>query len=49
MYPQEYWEACLVSEEEVIPETQMDKYTDVATMGFIGGFIVMMTLDVGLG
>ncbi|NEW80555.1 MAG: ZIP family metal transporter, partial [Gelidibacter sp.] len=25
-----------------------DKYTDVATLGFIGGFIVMMTLDVGL-
>lgn len=35
--------------EEVIPETQRDKYTDVATMGFIGGFIIMMTLDVGLG
>lgn len=35
--------------EEVIPETQRDKYTDVATLGFIGGFIIMMTLDVGLG
>lgn len=35
--------------EEVIPETQQDKYTDVATMGFIGGFIIMMALDVGLG
>ena len=35
--------------EEVIPETQRDKYTDVATLGFIGGFIVMMMLDVGLG
>jgi ZIP family zinc transporter len=35
--------------EEVIPETQRDKYTDVAALGFIGGFIVMMTLDVGLG
>ena len=35
--------------EEVIPETQMDKNTDIATMGFIGGFIMMMTLDVGLG
>jgi ZIP family zinc transporter len=35
--------------EEVIPETQRDKYTDVATLGFIGGFIVMMLLDVGLG
>lgn len=35
--------------EEVIPETQRDKYTDLATMGFIGGFVVMMCLDVGLG
>jgi len=35
--------------EEVIPETQRDKYTDIATLGFIGGFIVMMLLDVGLG
>ena len=35
--------------EEVIPETQRDKYTDIATLGFIGGFIVMMSLDVGLG
>lgn len=34
--------------EEVIPETQRDKYTDWATMGFIGGFLVMMVLDVGL-
>ncbi len=35
--------------EEVIPETQQDKYTDIATLGFVGGFIVMMTLDVALG
>lgn len=35
--------------EEVIPETQLDKYTDIATLGFIAGFIVMMLLDVGLG
>ncbi len=35
--------------EEVIPETQQDKYTDIATMGFIGGFVVMMMLDVALG
>ena len=35
--------------EEVIPETQQDRFTDVATLGFIGGFIVMMTLDVALG
>lgn len=35
--------------EEVIPETQRDNYTDVATLGLIGGFVVMMLLDVGLG
>jgi zinc transporter ZupT len=35
--------------EEVIPETQQDKYTDIATMGFIAGFIIMMSMDVGLG
>ena len=35
--------------EEVIPETQQDNNTDIATLGFIGGFIVMMILDVGLG
>lgn len=34
--------------EEVVPESQRDKYTDIATMGFIAGFIIMMTLDVGL-
>lgn len=35
--------------EEVIPETQLDKNTDVATLGFMAGFVVMMTLDVALG
>ncbi|XOV67240.1 MAG: ZIP family metal transporter [Fluviicola sp.] len=35
--------------EEVIPETQRDKFTDVAVLGFIGGFLVMMILDVALG
>jgi len=35
--------------EEVIPETQQDKHTDIATLGFIGGFVVMMMLDVALG
>lgn len=35
--------------EEVIPETQRDKYTDIAVLGFIAGFTVMMVLDVGLG
>ena len=34
--------------EEVIPETQQDKYTDQATLGFMIGFVIMMTLDVGL-
>ena len=35
--------------EEVVPESQRDKYTDISTLGFIGGFIVMMVLDVALG
>lgn len=35
--------------EEVIPETQRDKFTDIAVLGFIAGFVVMMVLDVGLG
>ena len=32
--------------EEVIPETQRDKYADTAVMSLIGGFILMMILDV---
>lgn len=35
--------------EEVIPETQRDKFADFATMGFVVGFVTMMALDVGLG
>lgn len=35
--------------EEVIPETQRDKYTDRSVLGFIGGFLVMMVLDVAPG
>lgn len=35
--------------EEVIPETQQDKYADIATLGLIIGFIVMMSMDVALG
>lgn len=35
--------------EEVIPETQQDKNTDIATLGLVAGFIVMMSLDVALG
>jgi ZIP family zinc transporter len=33
--------------EEVVPETQLERSTDIATLGFIAGFIVMMVLDVG--
>jgi zinc transporter, ZIP family len=35
--------------EEVIPEAQQDKYTDISTLGLIFGFILMMVLDVALG
>ncbi len=35
--------------EEVVPETQRDQHTDTAALGFIGGFLVMMVLDVALG
>ncbi|TPE46313.1 ZIP family metal transporter [Pontibacter mangrovi] len=35
--------------EEVIPETQRDKFTDQAVLGLIIGFTVMMVLDVALG
>ena len=35
--------------EEVIPESQRGGNTDLATMGLIAGFIVMMVLDVALG
>ena len=35
--------------EELIPESQLDKHTDVATVFTLVGFAVMMTLDVALG
>lgn len=35
--------------EEVIPEAQSEGNTDRATLGLIGGFVLMMALDVGLG
>ncbi|MFH1038353.1 MAG: ZIP family metal transporter [PVC group bacterium] len=35
--------------EELIPESQQGGNTDLATMGAIVGFMVMMTLDVALG
>jgi ZIP family zinc transporter len=38
-----------VSCEEVIPESQASGYGDLATMGLILGFALMMSLDVGLG
>ncbi len=35
--------------EEVIPESQRDGHTDKATLGLMIGFVLMMSLDVGLG
>ncbi len=35
--------------EELIPESQQDKNTDIATIGAMLGFAVMMLLDVALG
>jgi len=35
--------------EELIPESQLGDNTDIATVGAMLGFVVMMVLDVGLG
>lgn len=35
--------------EELIPESQLEKNEDIATIGTMFGFAVMMTLDVALG
>jgi ZIP family zinc transporter len=35
--------------EELIPESQAEKHSDVATVGVMLGFAIMMTLDVALG
>jgi ZIP family zinc transporter len=35
--------------EELLPETTRQGNTDVATMGFLSGFLVMMALDTSLG
>ena len=35
--------------EELIPESQLAKNTDLATLATLAGFAVMMTLDVALG
>jgi ZIP family zinc transporter len=37
-----------VSVEELIPESQRNGNTDIATLGTLLGFSVMMTLDVAL-
>ena len=35
--------------EELIPASQLNKNTDIATLGTLGGFTIMMILDVALG
>ena len=35
--------------EELIPESQADRNTDISTMGAMLGFAIMMMLDVALG
>jgi ZIP family zinc transporter len=35
--------------EELIPESQLGSSTDIATIGAMLGFALMMTLDVALG
>jgi ZIP family zinc transporter len=35
--------------EELIPESQREKSTDIATVGAMLGFALMMDLDVALG
>ena len=35
--------------EELLPETTRQGNTDVATLGFLSGFLVMMAMDTSLG
>jgi ZIP family zinc transporter len=35
--------------EELIPETQQGKHSNMGTIAFALGFVVMMILDVALG
>jgi ZIP family zinc transporter len=35
--------------EELIPESQSGPHSNVATIGAMGGFVVMMVMDVALG
>ena len=35
--------------EELIPEASAGRHSNVPTMSFCGGFVLMMALDVALG
>ena len=35
--------------EELIPESQTNGNTDIATLGLMLGFVIMMVMDVALG
>ena len=35
--------------EELIPEAHLGEHSNVGTLGVMGGFLVMMVLDVALG
>jgi ZIP family zinc transporter len=35
--------------EELIPESAQGEHSDIGTIGFAVGFLIMMTLDVALG
>ena len=35
--------------EELIPESHLGEHSNVGTLGFIAGFVLMMVLDVALG
>ena len=42
-------EMIFVVVEELIPDSQTNGNTDVATLGLMVGFVIMMILDVALG
>ena len=35
--------------EELIPEAHLGEHSNVGTLGVMGGFVIMMILDVALG
>ena len=39
----------VVVEEELIPEASESPHSNIGTMGFAAGFVIMMILDVALG